>query len=191
MNQVTAIAELRERYARGGVALEDFRRLMGELLITTDPSACQAIIDQLPPEPDFDPFTRPDTVTPARASQTHRITAFFAEVDRSDTLWELGPRTDVRATFGEVRLDVRMASLTPGENVLNLHATFGEIRVIIPSGLRVHVEGSVRFGEILVPGYTNSGITGHQSTTFGSASTGSWLRINAAATFGEVVIRER
>ena len=191
MNQVTAIAELRERYARGGVALEDFRRLMGELLVTTDPAQCQAIIDQLPPEPAPDPYATPDDTSSAGSTRSHRISAFFGEVDRSDTLWELGPRTDVSATFGEVRLDVRMASLTPGENVLDLRATFGEIRVIVPAGLRVHVEGTVRFGEVKVPGYTSAGITGHQNTAFGTASTSNWLRISAIATFGEIVIQER
>lgn len=190
MDQETAIEDLRERYARGGVPLEEFRRLMGLLMVTTDPAECQAILDQLPPEP-----ARRADVSPLRADRSQmrgsgkRISAFFGEVDRGGDLWELGPETHVNATFGEVRVDVRMAKLTEGENVLYLNATFGEIVVTVPEGLRVIVHGQARFGEVATPGHRAAGIAQNSSVALGDARASSYLRIEAKATFGEVVIR--
>lgn len=191
MDQATAIEELRERYARGGVPLEEFRRLMGTLMVTTDPAECQAILDQLPPEPSraLDvPIIRRE---PAVRTPGRRISAMFGQVDRSGDLWELGPETEVSAAFGEVNLDVRLARLSEGENVLRLHAMFGEINVIVPQGLRVYVDSQARFGEVNVPGHSIGGITMRDSFSIGSAETSSYLRIEAVATFGEVNILVR
>src|SRR5579863_8748674 len=51
IDQETAMEELRERYAHGSIAIEEFQRLMGLVMVTTDPRELQAIIDQLPPDP--------------------------------------------------------------------------------------------------------------------------------------------
>ncbi len=162
MDQETAIEVLRERYARGGLPLEEFRRMMGTLMVTADPAECQAIIDQLPPEPGRDPalpaIRRSQPTSSTANKKIHRFSAFFGEVDRSGVLWELGPETHVSATFGEARIDVRMAKLSEGENILRLKALFGEISVIVPQGLRIFIESSARFGEVSVPGHSVGGI---------------------------------
>ena len=133
MDQQTAMEELRERYARGGLPLDEFRRVMGQLMVTTDPAECRAILAALPSEPEQSRAVSAP-LSPSRplsaSGRTHRISAFFGEADRTDALWELGPETLVSATFGEAQLDVRMARLSEGENVLRLNALFGEIKVI-------------------------------------------------------------
>lgn len=192
IDQETAIEELRERYAHGGLPLEEFRQLMGKLMVTRDPVECQAILQSLPAEPDYElPTSARRSARPEaqRASRGHTISAFFGSVDRSGALWELGPETEVNATFGEVRLDIRMARLTEGENVLILHARFGEISVLVPRGLRIQVESNVTFGEVSVPGHSVGGITGHEEFMVGEEQSTSSLRIIATATFGEVEIR--
>lgn len=191
MDQETAVEELRERYARGGVPIEEFRRLMGLLMVTTDPAECQAILDQLPPEPARSARASSfrSEGSPSAGSRAKKISAFFGEVDRSGDLWELGPETTVNATFGEVRVDVRMAKLTEGENVLYLNALFGEIVVTVPEGLRVIIHGQARFGEVATPGNRAAGMAQNGSFTLGDGPSGSYLRIEAKATFGEVVIR--
>ena len=192
MDQAAAIEALRERYARGGVPLEEYRRLMGTLMVTSDPTECQALLDQLPPEPAHlvdAPMTGREESNSRAPSR--RIAAMFGQVDRRDSLWELGPETEVSAGFGEVNLDVRMARLTKGENILRLHAIFGEINVIVPQGLRVYVDSQVRFGEVNVPGHDMGGISMHDSFSLGESDTESYLRIEAVATFGEVNILVR
>ena len=194
MDQETAIEILRERYARGGLPLDEFRRMMSLLMVTADPVECRAIIDQLPVEPGRDSHAdemRRGPHTPPRGRKVHRISAFFGEVERGGALWELGPETQVSATFGEATLDVSMARLLPGENVLRLNALFGEISVLVPEGLRVMVESSVRFGEVSVPGHAIGGITASEEFALGTAGTDSYLRIEAMATFGEIKIRSR
>lgn len=191
MDQATAIEELRERYARGGLPLEEFRRLMGTLMVTTDPAECQAILNQLPPEPPSALSVPLAHHGSASYSPVRRISAWFGEVDRSGDLWELGPETEVSAVFGSVRLDVRMARLTEGENVLRVSALFGEVTIIVPQGLRIYVESQARFGEVSVPGHNIGGISLRDSFALGDANAGSYLRIQAAATFGEVSIVAR
>lgn len=190
MDQETAIEQLRERYARGGVPLEEYRRLMGHLMVTTDPAECQAILDQLPPEPAHreDPSGARAHGEPASGLRGHRISAFFGEVDRSRDMWELGPETHVNATFGEVIVDVRMAKLSEGENVLYLNALFGEILVTVPEGLRVIVHSQARFGEVSTPDQRSVGMAQNGSFSMGEGTSSSYLRIEAKATFGEVRI---
>jgi Cell wall-active antibiotics response 4TMS YvqF len=193
MAQETAIESLRERYARGGVPLEEFRRMMTQLMVTTDPIECQAILDELPPEPAHEGVTLAHR-QPASSSSTgqsqkaHRVSAFFGEVDRGAVPWDLGPETHVSATFGEAKIDVRKARLVEGENILRLSALFGEISVIVPADLPVVVEGSARFGEVSVPGHSIAGITASDEFNLGTAPKGRYLRIEAVATFGEVKI---
>ncbi|HKS71532.1 MAG TPA: LiaF domain-containing protein [Ktedonobacterales bacterium] len=201
MDQQSAIEELRERYARGGLPLDEFRRVMGQLMVTTDPAECQAILDALPPEPSQPPSravsaplsvsSRPVGASGSGARRAHHISAFFGTADRTGSLWELGPETLVSATFGEARLDVRMARLSEGENVLRLNALFGEIKVIVPQGMRIYMEGSARFGEVKAPGHGIGGITMHDEFMLGEADTSSYLRIEATATFGEIKVIAR
>lgn len=192
MDQQTAMEELRERYARGGLPLDEFRRLMGLLMVTTDPAECQAILDQLPPEPERHVSAPLPHSGPLASNRPfHRLSAFFGQVDRTGSLWELGPETQVNATFGEAKLDVRMARLSEGENILRLNALFGEIKVIVPQGMRVYMESSARFGQVTAPGHTIGGITMHDEFALGRSETSSYLRIEAVATFGEVKVVAR
>ena len=192
MDQETAIEILRDRYARGGLALDEFRRLMGLLMVTTDPVECRAILEELPHDPGHDLDAELKAHGRAETSSgrhPHRISAFFGEVKRGGAMWELGPETHVSATFGEAVLDVRMAQLVPGENILRLTALFGEISVIVPEGLHVQVESTARFGEVSVPGHEIGGITATEVFSLGRAGSDSYLRIEAMATFGEIKIR--
>lgn len=192
MDQQTAMEDLRERYARGGLPLDEFRRLMGLLMVTTDPAECQAILDQLPPEPERHvsaPLGRSGSLASNRP--IHRLSAFFGQVDRTGSLWELGPETQINATFGEAKVDVRMARLSEGENILRLNALFGEIKVIVPQGLRVYMESSARFGQVTAPGHSIGGITMRDEFALGRTETSSYLRIEAVATFGEIKVIAR
>ena len=198
MDQQSAMEELRERYARGGLPLDEFRRVMGQLMVTTDPAECQAILDALPAEPEQPravsaplPATSRPLATSSRPGRAHHISALFGEADRTGALWDLGPETLVSATCGEVRLDVRMARLSEGENILRLNALFGAIKVIVPAGLRVYMDGSARFGEVKAPGHSIGGITMRDEFTLGVADTASYLRIEATATFGEIKVITR
>lgn len=194
IDQETAMEELRERYAHGSIAIEEFQRLMGLVMVTTDPRELQAIIDQLPPDPaahravlaarSANPMSAPSA---RRANRP--INAFFGEVDRSHHLWDLGEETEVNATFGEINLDIRMARMSEGEHILRLNALFGEINITVPHGMRVTIDSTARFGEVNVPGQEVSGILARDELTVGGESGGGIaLHIEATATFGEINI---
>jgi hypothetical protein len=205
MDQETAIELLRERYARGGVPLEQYRQLMGKLLVTTDPAECQALLDELPPAPAEVSESRAadeparargvstDTSDARRSSQstanpnTHRLLAMFGSIDRSEVLWDLGPETQATALFGEVKLDVRMARLVEGENILRVQAIFGEVALTIPEGMDVTIHTSVQFGEVSVPRLLRD--TGAGRRDIPPQQSGRRLIVYATATFGQVSIR--
>jgi hypothetical protein len=206
MDQETAIELLRERYARGGVPLEEYRRLMGKLLVTTDPTECQALLDELPPAPveveaargaDDAPAARGvsryeatagrGTGSPEANPNAHRIMALFGTVNRSDVLWDLGPETQATAVFGEVKLDVRMARMVEGENVLRVHALFGEVRLTIPEGMDVTIHSTAQFGEVSTP--RQLGRVDPPRREAQAPAAGRRLVIYATATFGQVTIR--
>lgn len=207
MDQETAIETLRERYAHGGLPLEEFRRLMGKLLVTTDPAECQALLDDLPPAPPTPPAEEPVAQRTLARRETdtwrqeageapaspnvHRIMALFGSINRSDVLWDLGPELQATAVFGEVKLDVRMARLVEGENVLRVHAIFGEVKLTIPEGMDVTIHSTAQFGDVSTPRqWGRWGETGGRApATSGPSTTGRRLRIYATATFGQVTIR--
>jgi predicted membrane protein len=207
MDQETAIEMLRERYAHGGLPLEEFRRLMGKLLVTTDPAECQALLDDLPPAPPMPPAEEPaaqrtlarrETDTwqrqagEAPASQNvHHIMAMFGSINRSDVLWDLGPELQATALFGEVKLDVRMARLVEGENVLRVHAIFGEVKLTIPEGMDVTIHSTAQFGDVSTPRQWGrwGEMGGRAPATSAQSTAGRRLRIYATATFGQVSIR--
>ena len=210
MDQETAIETLRERYAQGGLPLEEFRRLMGKLLVTTDPEECQALLDELPPAPpappapepiaqrgvarrDAGPWRQEGGETQANPN-VHRIMAMFGKVDRSTVLWDLGPEMQATALFGDVSLDVRMARLVEGENVLRVHAIFGEVKLTIPEGMDVTIHSTAQFGEVSTPRqwgrWGDWGERGARAPSSPAPSTaGRRLTVYATATFGQVSIR--
>src|SRR5579863_4298536 len=88
IDQETAMEELRERYAHGSITIEEFQRLMGLLMVTTNPVELQAILDHLPPDPTAlravslarsSGAASAGSSSPARHGRT--ISAFFGEVD--------------------------------------------------------------------------------------------------------------
>ncbi|WP_041560674.1 PspC domain-containing protein [Nocardia farcinica] len=64
-------------------------------------------------------------------------------------------RSDYRVTMGSGTLDLRSIELTENRTV-NLDVQMGEARILVPAGMTVHTDCSVRMGENLCP----EGITG-------------------------------
>ena len=54
------------------------------------------------------------------------------------------------ALFGDIDLDLRQATISPGQLVINAVAPFGNIEVLVPSGAQVDVGGLTLFGSTTV-----------------------------------------
>ena len=69
------------------------------------------------------------------------LAAVFGGVGRKGA-WVVPRELTVWSVFGGADIDLREASLAPGENRIKLRAIFGGATLIVPPGLRVDVEGT-------------------------------------------------
>ncbi len=75
------------------------------------------------------------------APQRKTLAAVFGGIDRKGS-WVVPRELTVWSVFGGAEIDLREASLAPGENRIKLRAFFGGVTLIVPPGLRVDVEGT-------------------------------------------------
>jgi len=74
-----------------------------------------------------------------------RIVAMFSEKTYDDD-WELARHTRVVATLAQLTLDLRAARIPAGTTTLEITATLAEVKVIVPPGIRVEVDGTAILG---------------------------------------------
>lgn len=82
---------------------------------------------------------------PLRLDGGHAVTAFFASEERYGR-WVVPGCVTCAAVFGEAVLDVREALLQERHVVLNVYALFGRVRLIVPAGVEVVMNGSELLG---------------------------------------------
>ena len=75
------------------------------------------------------------------------ISATFGSSTRSG-FWPVPSQLRAKALFGEVKIDFRGADL-PDCGIVDVHATavFGAVKLIVPTGSEVHLDGRAAFGE--------------------------------------------
>lgn len=196
--QQAAMRVLRERYERGEIAFESFRRGLDALLLARNADECQVILNGLPQLPiskldHLDALSQPST-TPAplqRSSQPKRLVAFFSEVKRVQRAWKLAPDTTGGAIFGEMKLDLNLAALPP-QATMTLSAVFGQVTIYVPQTARVRVRASAFMGEVNIFGESSGGIFVRdevisEGTTPDQPET-TTIDLEVRAVFGEVQI---
>jgi hypothetical protein len=94
---------------------------------------------------DAEPHGRPPGSPPPRSSGRRWIVSVFGDITRSGS-WPPGRATSPVAVFGDIDLDLRQATMPPGEVVINAVAPFGNIDVLVPEGAQVDVGGFTVFG---------------------------------------------
>lgn len=96
----------------------------------------------------------PDAVEPRKG-----IVAFLSSLKRAGS-WTLARHMRVVATLGEISLDLRQATLAEGRSEIELFTLMGNVKVIVPPGVRVesdvdtfaaNVEMKGPFGEAASP----------------------------------------
>lgn len=60
--------------------------------------------------------------------------------------------------MGDLRLDLSSVRLRPGETHIGLQCGMGEIQLLVPEGMAVHIRAHVRLGEVSVFGRSASGM---------------------------------
>jgi hypothetical protein len=79
------------------------------------------------------------------APERSALTTRFGGVKKSGR-WLLARETTVAVSAGPIKLDLREAELTGREVTLDAHTTLGSIKVWVPQGVRVHVDGVTTIG---------------------------------------------
>ena len=79
--------------------------------------------------------------TPARG-----IVAVFSE-NKKEGYWALPRHLRVLTVFGNVTIDLREATILPGESVIEAVAVFAEVKVFVPPSLNVECDGDALMGE--------------------------------------------
>jgi Cell wall-active antibiotics response 4TMS YvqF len=101
--------------------------------------------DTVGPSDDEEPRGQPSGPPPARSSGRRWIVSVFGDITRTGS-WPPGRTTSPVAVFGDIDLDLRQATMPPGEVVINAVAPFGNIDVLVPEGAQVDVGGFTLFG---------------------------------------------
>ena len=74
-----------------------------------------------------------------------RIISIFGDITRSGS-WPPRSRMSPFALFGDIDLDLRLATIPAGGVVISAVAPFGDIDVLVPEGAQVDVGGFALFG---------------------------------------------
>jgi predicted membrane protein len=82
------------------------------------------------------------------------------------------------AVFGDIDLDLRQATILPGEVVINAVAPFGNIDVLAPDGAQVDVGGLTLFG--------STSVSVGEAAASGSAA---MIRVRGFSLFGSLKVR--
>lgn len=166
--QQAAIQEVRERYARGELSFEAFKRGLDALVLARSADECHAILAALPALPHTAPLhaleaSRPAASAPAVSApaaarpRTAWMFMLLGELKRTRKRWRLGERTTCVSLIGETKLDLSLADL-PRNGTLRIVAALGEATVYVPRSVSVSVRAFALLGEAKALGEQSSGI---------------------------------
>jgi hypothetical protein len=94
---------------------------------------------------DEEPHGHPADPPPPGSSGRRWIVSVFGDITRTGS-WPPGRTTSPVAVFGDIDLDLRQATMPPGEVGITAVAPFGNIDVLVPEGAQVDVGGFTLFG---------------------------------------------
>jgi hypothetical protein len=139
------IDQLTERYANGALEVDDFERQLEQVQrVATQEELERVAADLVPtaaqkaPEP---PAYEPARASSASVPRRRSLLAVLGKVRRQKT-WTVPRQLNVVSVMGGVDLDFREAEFGPGVTEVRVTSLMGGVKVIVPPGLPVEVEGS-------------------------------------------------
>ncbi len=125
------IAMLGEALADGRLSHEEYsERMPAALSARTLGDLAALTTDLAPPEGQ-----------PLQVDGGHPVTALFGNAERKGR-WVVPATLTCVATFGEVVLDLSEALLQDRHVVVNVYALFGRVRLVVPAGVDVVLNGT-------------------------------------------------
>jgi cell wall-active antibiotic response 4TMS protein YvqF/uncharacterized protein DUF1707 len=146
----------------------------------------QALVGNLPPLPPIAVTRTARISTPfygiapaGEAAPERRTLALMSEVKKVGE-WIPARRNVVHAIMGSAELDLREALLSQGEIEIVATAIMGEVKIIVPPGLRVECDGTAIMGEFK-----------ELHSAVGEDPTAPLVRIHGMALMGSVTVTTR
>ena len=124
-----AVARLRDACVEGRLTLQDFSERVDAAFAARRRGELRAVTRDLPVT------SSPPALQPAG----ERIVAVLSERQRIGP-WRAQGRLDVVAVMGSCKLDLRNAELIGGELTVQLQALMADVKIYVPSGVRVLME---------------------------------------------------
>lgn len=195
--QQAAIQNVRERYERGEIPYDAFRRVLDALVLARDEEECRAVIAAIPASAEGAlaalerPIARPlAPVTGAAAGTAHKwVVAFMATTKKTRRRWRMQPWTHAVAIMGEVKLDLSMAEMPPRATI-EVASIMGQVTIYVPRSLRVSVRTIAIMGEANALGESTGGMFGfgHEEHFPDDAPPAAELEIRAYVLMGNVTV---
>lgn len=134
-----AVARCSTAFARDVLSLEEYERRLAAIYRATTNRQLEALIGDLPGEgPHGGP---PD----ARTLLSPLVDTLFGNVERRGPA-VVPARLQVRATFGNIELDLREAHFGTGVTEIEIRAVFGNVEITLPDDIAVDNHGSAILG---------------------------------------------
>jgi hypothetical protein len=139
-----AIAEqLNVSVGEGRLTLEEFSDRVGAAYAARTQGELAVLVDDLPAHADGMSVARPAAPAPSPAAAS--LTTQVGAIKRAGR-WRLAAQTSLGVAVGPIKLDLRGADLAARHVTLSARTVVGSIKVWVPSGVRVEVEGVTAVG---------------------------------------------
>ncbi|MBI2797041.1 MAG: DUF1707 and DUF2154 domain-containing protein [Gemmatimonadetes bacterium] len=180
------IQALIAQFARDTLTVDDLDARLEHAQAASSPIELHALVADLPalpPDHVATPIPAPvySLAAPREGEGTQHIRCIFGEVRRTGQ-WVVPEALESTTFMGGTLLDLTQARLQPGLTTIDARVWFGELKVIVPPGVRVESQG----------GLALFGAFDHKETpTDALPADAPVVRITGMAAFGAVTIRTR
>ncbi len=130
-----AVGVLRDAVVEGRLTLEEFSERVGLVQVARTDQDLAVLTGDLPDLP-------PATASPIAEHDRHR--AVFSRIERHGH-WDLPTRSEYRAVFGTIDLDLTQARLAGDETEIEVYNLFSTVTLLVPEGVEVSVSGGGAF----------------------------------------------
>jgi hypothetical protein len=139
------IARLSDAFAHDALGIEAFEERLTHAHRADTIQALEALVADLPAPLAI--VASPNAVLSSDRDRpaTRTIRCVFSGIERSGP-WTVPRQLAIRCVFGGADLDLREADFGPGVTDLEIKAVFAGVRIIVPPGLQVEMDGSAIFG---------------------------------------------
>lgn len=167
---------LQEAYAQGRLTRDEYDERLDACMRAKTYGDLSPLVADLPPG--NLPVVRPAADILPASRPTAPMIAIFSGVERKG-VWELSDDNVAVAVFGEVKIDLRQATIPAGESEIRAFAILGSVEIIVEPGTLVDCSGIGILGEF----------SGTKNTPTRADSP--VIRVTGLAMLGSVTVKEK